>query len=197
MLQSVSYIAGALGVCLAMVYYVLNLRITQRNQELTLKALEQSAKSQQQSLETRQIQALLGFNQEVASTLRGNVRLYLEIMNAQWDSFDDFYHKYSQRVQPEQHGYRMALWNRYNVIGLMIRDGMIDVKSYVDYMHDTPVVVWEKYRDIILEYRKRYHLPNYLSGFEFLAEEINRYRVRMGWGLKTPDDLPVLEDVKP
>jgi hypothetical protein len=45
-LQSLSYIAGALGVCVAAVYYVMNLRISQKNQELTLKALEQSAKAQ-------------------------------------------------------------------------------------------------------------------------------------------------------
>jgi hypothetical protein len=45
LLQSASYIAGALGVCVAAIFYVLNLRISQRNQELTLKALEQSAKA--------------------------------------------------------------------------------------------------------------------------------------------------------
>ena len=74
LLQSVSYIAGALGVCVAAAYYVMNLRITQKNQELSLKALEQSAKAQelslktqeialkaqQQSLETRQAQLFMG-----------------------------------------------------------------------------------------------------------------------------------------
>jgi hypothetical protein len=51
-LQSVSYIAGALGVCVAAVFYVLNLRISRKNQELMLKA-------QQQNLETRQAQLLM------------------------------------------------------------------------------------------------------------------------------------------
>ena len=57
LLQSVSYIAGALGVCVAAAYYVLNLRISQRNQELTLKALEQSAKAQELSLKTQETSA--------------------------------------------------------------------------------------------------------------------------------------------
>jgi hypothetical protein len=34
LLQSVSYIAGALGVCIAAFYYVLNLRNTRKTQEL-------------------------------------------------------------------------------------------------------------------------------------------------------------------
>ena len=36
LLQQVSYIAGALGVCIAAIFYVLNLRISQRNMRLTL-----------------------------------------------------------------------------------------------------------------------------------------------------------------
>jgi hypothetical protein len=54
LLQSVSYIAGASGVCVAAIFYVLNLRISQKNQELMLQSQEQSAKAQQQTLETRQ-----------------------------------------------------------------------------------------------------------------------------------------------
>ena len=36
LLQSVSYIAGALGVCIAAVFYVLNLRVQQENMKNTL-----------------------------------------------------------------------------------------------------------------------------------------------------------------
>ena len=60
LLQSVSYIAGALGVCVAAAYYVMNLRITQKNQELSLKTQEIALKAQQQSLETRQAQLFMG-----------------------------------------------------------------------------------------------------------------------------------------
>ena len=35
LLQSVSYIAGALGVCVAAVYYVLNLRETTKNRRIS------------------------------------------------------------------------------------------------------------------------------------------------------------------
>jgi len=52
LLQSVSYIAGCVGVFIAAFFYVLNLRISQKSQQLMLKA-------QQQTLETRQFQLLM------------------------------------------------------------------------------------------------------------------------------------------
>ena len=71
----------------------------------------------------------------------------------------------------------------------MIRDGLIDIGKFVEYNMDAPVMLWRKYKDVILMFRKAYHLPTYLAGFEHLAEEIDRYRVKMGWGVKIPDDF--------
>ena len=175
LLQSVSYIAGALGVCIAAIYYVLVLRTNQRNMKTTL--------------ETRQIQALLGINQERTSI---EVPLYSAFMNAEWVNFDDYNEKYGSSKNPELFNFAIRIWSRYNISGLMIRDGLINVDAYVEYIGDAPAIVWDKYRDIVLEYRKRFHLPNYLSGFEFLANEINRYRVDKGWGAKTPDEPGVI-----
>jgi hypothetical protein len=41
-LQSVSYIAGATGVAIAAVFYVLNLRINQKNQEISQRNMKQT-----------------------------------------------------------------------------------------------------------------------------------------------------------
>jgi hypothetical protein len=40
------------------------------------------------------------------------------------------------------------------------------------------------------EYRRRFHLPSYLAGWEILAVEIEKYRIQQGWEPKTSDDLP-------
>jgi hypothetical protein len=55
-IQAAYYMVAATGVLVAAIFYILNLRISQRNQELMLKAQEQSARAQQQTLETRQAQ---------------------------------------------------------------------------------------------------------------------------------------------
>jgi hypothetical protein len=85
LLQSVSYIAGALGVCIAAIFYVLNLRISQRNQRLTL--------------ETRKAQ----FYTQIYQQLRGEAsqRRYYDVMNMEWKDYDDFERRYGSDDHPD------------------------------------------------------------------------------------------------
>ncbi|MCX6655794.1 MAG: hypothetical protein NTY03_11860, partial [Candidatus Bathyarchaeota archaeon] len=53
------YMVAATGVLVAAVFYILNLRISQKNQELSLKTQELALKSQDQTLETRQAQLFM------------------------------------------------------------------------------------------------------------------------------------------
>jgi hypothetical protein len=64
-LQTVSYLAGAIGVLIAAVSYATNLRVSQRNQELTLKA-------QQQTLETRKLQFVTSITSQLLSEARAS-----------------------------------------------------------------------------------------------------------------------------
>ncbi|MDH5364755.1 MAG: hypothetical protein OEY99_02855 [Aigarchaeota archaeon] len=64
-IQAAYYMVAATGVLVAAVFYVLNLRISRRNQELSLRALEQSAQAQQQTLETRQAQMFLSIYNKI------------------------------------------------------------------------------------------------------------------------------------
>jgi hypothetical protein len=174
-LQPISWFAASIGVLIAAIYYTLTLRTNQRNAKMTL--------------ENRQIQALLEFNQAREGI---NLPLYTKFMNAEWENFEDFYEKYGPKADPELFNFMINLWNRYNISGLMIRDGLIGVSAYIEYLGDAPANSWGKYHDIITEYRKRFHLPNYLIGFEYLANEINKYRVEKGWGSKIPDVEPAV-----
>jgi hypothetical protein len=174
-LQPISWFAASIGVLIAAIYYILTLKTSQRNAKTTL--------------ETRQIQALLDFNQAREGI---NLPLYTKFMNAKWENFEDFYGKYGPSQEPELFNFMINLWSRYNISGLMIRDGLVGVNAYVEYLGDAPANTWGKYSDIIIEYRRRFHLPCYLIGFEFLAKEINRYRVEKGWGSKIPDIEPAV-----
>jgi hypothetical protein len=67
LLQSVSYIAGALGVCVATVFYVLNLR---------------------NSIDNRKAQLIMEYNK--LHTSKEWLIDYHESMNYEWKDFDDF-----------------------------------------------------------------------------------------------------------
>jgi hypothetical protein len=80
LLQSVSYIAGALGVCVAAFYYVMNLRETNRNRRITY------TNSVLQHLYTEE-----GHRRE------------MDCYAMQWTDFEDFKRKYDSRVNPENY----------------------------------------------------------------------------------------------
>jgi len=173
-------IVTILGVIGGFTYYVMNVRATQRTQQLALKA-------QENSLETRQLELLLNHNQDL---VENGISDYYLIMNAEWDDFEDYDRKYGLMNNQEFVHRIRRLWSRYNVTGLMIRDGVIDVETFVEYIGDAPVTVWDKYGEIIQELRKRYQLPTFMYGIEFLHGEINKYRIEKGWGRKVLDEMP-------
>jgi hypothetical protein len=78
LLQSISYIAGALGVCIAAIFYGLNLRISQRNMK--------------QTLETRRIGLIDSITTRIANA-EGR-KNYQELMNYEWTDYDNFERRY-------------------------------------------------------------------------------------------------------
>ncbi len=175
-LEQIIYIVPVLALTASILYYSFNLRSSNKNQKI--------------AYETRQVQYLLDYNAELIERTLSNLNLYYQIMSAEWTDFNDYLEKYGPENNSELHTYRSSIWQRFNATGLMLRDGMIDVKMYVDYIGDSPVMMWYKYRDIVEEYRRRFHLPTYLAGWEILAVEVEKYRIQQGWDPKIPDDMP-------
>jgi hypothetical protein len=115
LLQSVSYIAGALGVCVAAAYYVMNLRITQRNQELMLK-------SQEQNLETRQAQLYMQITQRFTESYWDNFKT---IYDAEWNNFDEFLDWYKDR---ENTKIVNLVLTPFENAGVLVRKNLLDVE---------------------------------------------------------------------
>jgi hypothetical protein len=166
-LEQVVYVVPILGLTASIFYYA--------------KVLRNSNKAQQLQQETRKIQLLLEFNQGKIES----AGLSSELLTAEWTDFNDWFTKYGQFNNPESYALRLNTWENFNVNVLLVRDGLIDIQTYIEYMGDMPLVHWEKYQDIIVELRERFLLPTYMSGYEFLAKEIEEYRNSHGWSPKT------------
>ena len=110
LLQSVSYIAGALGVCIAAVFYVLNLRISQRNMK--------------QTLETRKLQFVTGITSQLLS--EEGQRRYGELLNMEWKDYDDFERKYGSDYNLDNYAKRMNVWKIYNTLGMLVCEKLIE-----------------------------------------------------------------------
>ena len=173
-----SYIAGALGVCVAAVYYVINLRISQKNQELMLKSQESSVKTQelalkaqQQAAETRQAQLFM----QVFGRFHDQEfwRNYTTISRKKWKTYDDFSRGWSD---PDLAAMTLSVNTYFEGIGVLVRRGLLSPELVSDLLSG-PLVIWWNYQaEFIKEYRVRTNWPQSVEGMEYLYNEVMKVR---------------------
>jgi len=99
-LRSISYVAAAIGVCIAAGYYILNLRYTQRNMKTQLENMKAT-------LETRQAQLFMQSYDNYNKDEFWNH--YLNVMyHQEWTNGDDFWNKYGP-TNPEANASRTVV----------------------------------------------------------------------------------------
>jgi len=100
-LQSASYMAAAIGVFVAAIYYVMTLRITQRNMRMPL--------------ETRKLQFITNSAQHLLN--EEGFKRYGELMNMEWRDYDDFERKYGSDFNMDNFAKRSTAWTTYSTFG--------------------------------------------------------------------------------
>jgi hypothetical protein len=173
LLQSVSYIAGALGVCVAAIFYVLNLRISQRNMK--------------QTLETRKLQFVTSITNQLLS--EEGEKKYSEVLNMEWKDYDDFERKYGSDYNLDMYAKRMSIWDTYNTLGMLVREKLIEPEVIYSLDGVTACFMWSKFKDVIAENRKRYGGEDALSDFELLSNEVLRIKLSRDPSYKVPETL--------
>jgi hypothetical protein len=148
--QTVSYIAGALGVCVAAFYYALNIRENTRSRRVALtNTLIQSFISEEGS------------------------RRWIDLMNMEWKDFDDFYRKYDSTVNPENYAKRNAVYNICDILGYQYLSGQLDLGTLWTICNMAVPTAWMKFGPIIEEYKKRGEIHKHAyEHFEYLAYEL-------------------------
>jgi hypothetical protein len=158
LLQSLSYVAAAIGVCIAAVYYAMVLREQRRNMRITL--------------ETRRIGLI---DSIITRTINEEgMRSYFELLRYEWKDYEDFERKYGSENNVDAAAKRYATWAIFNSVGMMLRKGMVEAEDLYDMGMMTPLFIWGKYRPIIEENRRRYTGQYYLKDLEYLAGEMLR-----------------------
>jgi hypothetical protein len=149
LLQSVSYIAGALGVCVAALSFTFNMRAT--------------TKSRRASLTNNLMNSFLAED--------GMKRFHdLEIM--EWKGFEDFCRKYDSTVNSDNYVKRQAFWNTCDLIGYQYREGLIDLGTVYNAGGIFISYSWFKFGPIIEEYRKTEYAVDDYENYEYVAKEL-------------------------
>ncbi len=161
------------GVIAGFSYYVLTVRASQKNMMRTL--------------ETRQISLI--DNIVTRSMGENGFRNFFELMRYEWKDYEDFEKKYGSENNVDATAKRFAVWQDYNLIGLMLRKGLVEAEDLFDMGVQGVIFLWEKYKSIIEEERKRYLGKNFLRDFEYLAGEMLRVVQERDSNYMVPDTL--------
>jgi hypothetical protein len=138
LLQSVSYIAGALGVCVAAIFYVLNLRISQTNMKHTL--------------QTREAQLFNSLYQRFSTA--EYCKQFITCMTLSWDNYEDFVKKYPDEGYEAQQFYSLCNW--YKTMNLLVEQGYVEAYAMGRLIAFDFIGFWEKFKPIVEGMRLRF-----------------------------------------
>jgi len=104
-------------------------------------------------------------------------RNYITLLSMQWEDFDDFHKKYDSTANPDHFAIRWNLWKFYDNLGYMLNQNIVDT-DMVYYLFGGPLCVqfWSKFEPIIMEQRKLYTDPDWFRWWEFLFNEVQKFR---------------------
>ena len=144
LIETVSYIVGALGVFVAAVFYVLNLR---------------------NAIDNRKAQLLMEYNKIMSS--KEWIRDLHESLNYEWKDFEDFWAKYGHG-NPEAHSQWISIANSLSgAVGLLkwnlVNEEML--RGYLGYV--SMGAFWEKFGPVIKEMRVMWNIPDMFEDMEF------------------------------
>lgn len=156
LLQSLSYVAAAIGVFMAAAYYVMMLRFQNR---------------------TRQAQLFMQIHAQWES--RAFIKGFYDILNVwKWKDWDDFWAKYGQRSNEEAFITMTEVIWYFEGVGQLLKDGLIDI-SLVEAMYlDRVIKLWEKGYPITMGLREMHRNPDYYGNFEYLYKEMKKRQAK-------------------
>ena len=170
-IQTAYYMVAATGVLIAAVFYILNLRISQRNQKETL--------------QTRQAQLLFSLQKDMTD-YQGWLR-YRELMYMKWDSYEDFENKYGSNNNPTSYAMRLAYWVWCNNLGMLLKRKLIDEDDTYDSFGSGFIMQWIEWEPIIKEQRRRYMGSNWMENWEYAADRMRAVQKRRGISWEPPE----------
>ena len=154
LLQSVSTIAGAIGVCVAAAYYVTNLRHAKKAKEMDL--------------------ALI-FATNMCSP--AGMERFAKVMDMKWENHKDFMEKYGYS-NPKMFGNWVSMCLAFEMLGHLLKSKLTSPETLYSLGAYGCIPMWDKYKEVVQSRRALAFGKKYLVNFEFLAGELAKIQKR-------------------
>jgi hypothetical protein len=155
-IQAAYYMVAATGVLVAAVYYIYNMRVSQKN----LKA----------NLDTRQGQLYMQLYQTSLSKDYMDSQYRVSRMNMK--TVEDY-----KRMMNDPTMYRdfftEGMW--HEGAGVLLREGLIDIHTVSLLSSGMIVWWWEHFGEMVLKVRKEFGFPRFMIEAEYLAKRVSEY----------------------
>jgi hypothetical protein len=153
-IQAAYYMVAATGVLVAAIYYIINLRYNMKAREMEICRIFTSDYTSDQGMQR-----------------------YAIAMNLEWKDYEDFMEKYGNS-NPEMFGKWYSLFFVWETMGYLVKRKIAKTETLYALGAWGCIRVWEKYKDIIESHRSITMGLDYMSNFEFLADEMLKIKTR-------------------
>ena len=163
LLQSLSYVAAAIGVCAAAVYYMMVLKEQRRSTRLTL--------------ESRHAQLFMQIYTQ--SLNKEFIRQWFAVKDFEYKGLEDFRERYGIDSNPEFYFSFISITNYLDGLGVLVKRGIMDPALVTDMMGS--YAAW--WLRIVEPYVKDIRVagaPDYFVNGEYLVNEMVKVKKREG-----------------
>jgi hypothetical protein len=154
-IQAAYYMVAATGVLVAAVYYIINIRATQRNMK--------------ENLETRQTQLFMQIFQRFQD--QGFTVQYNILMDRTWNNLDDYMKRYEGNPSPDGASL-LSIQTYFEGVGVLLMKKMIDVDTVYELMPTMATTFWKRYEPIVIQIRKEWGYPQFFRPVEYLSSRL-------------------------
>ena len=138
------------------------LRINMKTQQL-------AARSQEQTLETRQAQLFMQLYSIYES--KDFLKDYTDIWRYEYSDIKDWMQKYHPMVNPEAYASFMRVGRFYEGVGILVEKRLISMDLVLELMREAIIFNWDRLKVHAYRQRELTHMPIW-SHFENLANEV-------------------------
>jgi hypothetical protein len=148
--QTVSIVIASLGVLLAAIYYVLDIRHQSR---------------------LRQTESVIKLSPWFSMNAREVQEAVTQVCSIEYENYEDYLEKYSEKAEDMT---LKILGNYFEGIGILVYRKLVKADIVYDFWGDIIQSSWEKIQPLIADMRKDTGNPNTFRFWEYLHNEMKR-----------------------
>jgi integrase len=123
-------------------------------------------------------------------------RRWGELLNMEWDNYDDFEKKYGSDFNLDNFAKRQSTFYLFDTLGSLLKSGLADRDTLYTVTQVGVPWTWAKFKSVLMENRRLYAGRDAFKDFEYLADEMMKMKMQRDPSYKVPETFARYVTVK-